>query len=237
MTKEVNVAIVDNSLNPSIYTPVAHWSAFLEEKWRAFTARKHEFPNLDNGFTHLILTGSEASILESNPWVYEEIELTLKAVERNIPILGSCWGHQLLAIALTGPTHVQRSECPEIGWFPVEITDDDTLMGEKGQVYVFSSHFDEVVGLGDDFRVFASSEKCQIHAFQWKKYPAWGIQSHPEMSIPNALHYLRENISSKHESLHLYKKALDTIPMDTEIIYTVISNFLSYSKSQSNKNF
>ncbi|MEE9503010.1 MAG: type 1 glutamine amidotransferase [Candidatus Aminicenantaceae bacterium] len=239
MTLEMNVAIIDNSINPSIYTPVAHWSAFLESKWRAFTAREHRFPNLDEEFTHLILTGSESSILEREQWVNEEIELTLEAIERTIPVLGSCWGHQLLAVALAGPAYVQRSECPEIGWIPVRVTEDNTLMGQKGQVYVFSSHFDEVVGLGDDFRVFASSEKCQVHAFQWGINPVWGIQSHPEMSIPDAQHYLRENVSSRyeHESLDLYRRALDSTPKDTGMIHEVMRNFLRYSESQSNNNF
>ena len=229
MTKEVNIAIIDNSIDPSIYTPVAHWSAFLESPWQAFTAREFQFPDLDDEFTHLILTGSEASILERERWVDEEVELILEAVERNISVLGSCWGHQLLALALAGTAHVQRSECPEIGWFPVTLTEEDTLMGKKGQEFVFSSHFDEVVGLDESFRVFASSESCPIHAFQWKTNPVWGIQSHPEMSILDAKHYLRENVASHHECLLLYQKALDSTPKDTGVIHTVIKNFFGYS--------
>lgn len=231
MRKGVKVAIIDNSINPSIYTPVAHWAAFLEGEWQAFTAREHHFPNWDEEFTHLILTGSEASILERERWVHEEIELTLEAVERKIPVLGSCWGHQLLAIALAGPAHVQRSDCPEIGWVPIEITEEYTLLGKKGQEFVFSSHFDEVVDLGDDFLVFASNEKCPVHAFQWMENPVWGIQSHPEMSIQDAQHYLRENVASNHESHSLFRRALDSTPRDTEMIHAVIRNFLDYPKS------
>jgi GMP synthase-like glutamine amidotransferase len=235
MKEEGNVAIIDNSINPSVYTPVAHWSNFLKCSWKAFTAREHQFPNLDEEFTHLILTGSEASILKREQWVHEEIELTFEAVERNIPILGSCWGHQLLAIALAGPDHVQRSNCPEIGWIPVRITEEDSLLGNKGLEFVFSSHSDEVVGLGDDFRVLASSEPCPVHAFQWRAKPVWGIQSHPEMGIHAAQHYLRENVLSNHEPQSLYRKALNSTPKDTGIIHAVIRNFLNYSKSQAEK--
>ena len=178
---DVKIAIIDNSINPSIYTPVIHWSSFLEVRWQAFTAREHNFPNLDDGFTHLILTGSEASILKREQWVDLEIELTLEAINRNIPILGSCWGHQLLALALAGPAHIKASEHPEIGWISVEVTEENTLLGKKGQEHhVFSSHFDEVVDLSSDFNVFVSSETCQNHAFQWRRNPVWGIQSHPE---------------------------------------------------------
>jgi GMP synthase-like glutamine amidotransferase len=233
MSRELNVAIIDNSIDPSIYSPVAHWSAFLECRWQSFIAREFQFPNLNDGFTHLILTGSEASILERDRWVDEEVELTLKAVERNIPVLGSCWGHQLLALALAGPSCIRRSDSPEIGWIPILITEEQTLLGKKGQEYVFSSHFDEVVALDDDFHVFASSEKCQVHAFQWKTNPVWGIQSHPEMTIPDAMHYLRESIASYHDSLSLYQRALDSTPKDTGIIYTVIKNFFGYPEFES----
>jgi GMP synthase-like glutamine amidotransferase len=232
MKREVQVAIIDNSIDPSIYTPVSHWSSFLGCQWQAFTARMFQFPNLNDAFTHLILTGSEASILEKDSWVDKEVELTLEAVKRKIPVLGSCWGHQLLAVALAGSAYVKRSEYPEIGWIPLAITEKDTLMGNKGQEFVFSSHFDEVVDLDDDFRVFASSENCRIHAFQWKTNPVWGIQSHPEMSIPDAQRYLRENVASKHKSLSHYQRALDSTPKDTGVIYTIIRNFIEYSESE-----
>lgn len=222
----VKVAIIDNSIDPSIYAPVIHWTAFLDKPWQAFLAREFRFPHLDEGFTHLILTGSEASILERDRWVRQEIELTHEAIKRNIPVLGSCWGHQLLAVALAGPSHVQRSEFPEIGWIPIEITAENAIIGKKGQEFVFSSHFDEVVNLGGDFRVFASSENCRVHAFQWGASPVWGIQSHPEMNIPDAQHYLRKNIESSNESHFLFRTALDSIPKDTGMIREVIGNFL-----------
>lgn len=227
----VKVAIVDNSINPRIYTPVAHWTSFFKGQWLAFIAREHQFPDLDEEFTHLILTGSEASILRREKWVHTEIDLTLKAVERNIPVLGSCWGHQLLALALAGPAHIQQSECPEIGWIPVEITKEDTLLGKKGREYVFSSHFDEVVDLGENFDVIATTEKCKIHAFKWNTKPVWGIQSHPEMCIEDAKHYLRENVKSNLEFQPLYRRALDSTPKDTGMIHTLIRKFLGFSNS------
>lgn len=233
MIKEATVAIIDNSIDPSIYMPVAHWTAFLQARWQAFTAREHQFPNLNDGFTHLILTGSEASILEREHWVQEEIEFVLEAIQKNIPVLGSCWGHQLLAFALAGPTHVKRSRFPEIGWIPVDITEEDTLMGKKGQEFVFSSHCDEVVGLNDDFRVFASSDNCRVHAFQWKTNPVWGIQSHPEMNIPDAQRYLRLNVAFHHEPISLFRRALYSTPKDTGMIHAVINKFISAFGSKS----
>lgn len=225
MTEEVKIAIIDNSINPSIYTPVAHWASFLKDNWHAFTARENQFPNLDDGFTHLILTGSEATILQRDHWVYAEIELALEAIERKIAVLGSCWGHQLLALALAGQASIQRCVCPEVGWIPMEIT-EEALFGRKGRVFVFSSHFDEVVNLGADFRVFATSELCRVHAFQWKSNSVWGIQSHPEMTIREAKRYLRKNVSSNQKSLPYFQRALGSTARDSKIIHKVIQNFL-----------
>jgi GMP synthase-like glutamine amidotransferase len=90
-----------------------------------------------------------------------------------------------------------------------------------------------VIGLGVDFYVFVSSEKCPVHAFQWGRRPVWGIQSHPEMSIPDALRYLRGNVTAKHESFSLYQKALDSTPRDTGMIHAVVKNFIGYSETVS----
>jgi hypothetical protein len=54
------VAIVDNSINPSVYKPVEHWAAFLRVPFSPFRAPDGRFAGLKEGFTHIILTGSEA---------------------------------------------------------------------------------------------------------------------------------------------------------------------------------
>jgi len=43
---------------------VKHWKSFFDEEWAAFKAKENQFPDLKSGeYTHLILTGSESSIL------------------------------------------------------------------------------------------------------------------------------------------------------------------------------
>ncbi len=106
---DLRLAIVDNSIHPEIYKPVAHWGRHLSVPFEAFTAREGRWPD-PGRFTHLILTGSEASILEPDAWVEDEAGLVREAVGRGLAVLGSCWGHQLLALALAGPGHVAR--CP-----------------------------------------------------------------------------------------------------------------------------
>jgi len=114
--KDIRVAIIDNSITPSVYKPVEHWGAFLHVPFASFRAAEGRLPDLGENFTHLILTGSESSIIEREDWVDAEVEFVRDALSRNFPTLGSCYGHQLLARALCGPPHVRRCQRPEIGW-------------------------------------------------------------------------------------------------------------------------
>lgn len=229
MDKKIKVAIVDNSIDSSVYTPVEHWKAYLDTEWDAFRAKEHSFPDLRYGhYSHLILTGSEASILDREKWAEEEIEIVQDAVERDIPVLGSCWGHQLLAVIFSGPTHVRRAFKPEVGWFPLTIKRENYLIGKLEQAFVFNSHFDEVTDLDSQFAVFASTKDCPNHAFQLIGKPIWGIQSHPEMNVADAKKYLENNVTKQHAYSDLYAQALESSPLDSGLIDRITKNFLHY---------
>ena len=221
----IKVAIVDNSIDPSVYQPVRHWTSFLDVPWRAFRAKEGNLPNLNANFTHLILTGSEASILEREAWVEREVELAQNAVDKNLAVFGSCYGHQILALALAGPEHVRRCAFHEIGWFPIEITKESSLLGEKRSIYAFSSHFDEVFNLGDSFSVLSTSEKCEIQAFQWKEKPVWGLQYHPEITVPQAIRYIQSSADKPDGRASFYKDAMELTPKDSGLIQNIILNF------------
>jgi GMP synthase-like glutamine amidotransferase len=227
--KEVKVAFIDNSIDSSIYNPQKHWKPYLRFEWDSFKAAESHFPDLKKGYTHLILSGSEASIIERENWVYEEIEVVQDAVEKGLSILGSCYGHQVLAFALLGSASVQRCAQPEVGWIPVQIKVENELLGKKRSAYSFSSHFDEVVNLSDAFLVLASSKYCQIQAFQLKKRPIWGIQAHPEINISNAQIFLEKCISLNLETKPFFEKALKSAPKDSGLIRSIVKSFLAPS--------
>jgi len=224
--KEVKVAFIDNSIDSSTYNPQEHWKPYLGVKWDCFKATKSHFPDLKKGYTHLILSGSEASIIERESWVYEEVEVVQDAVEKGLSILGSCYGHQLLAFALLGSASVQRCAQPEVGWIPVQIKVENELLGKKRQAFSFSSHFDEVVNLSDAFVVLASSKDCQVQAFQLKRRPIWGLQIHPEINISNAQILLKKFISLNLGTKPFFEKALESTPKDSGLIRKIVKNFL-----------
>jgi len=224
------VAIIDNSIMPDVYRPVEHWSGALppESDWQAFSARRHVFPNLRH-HTHVILTGSEASILEPDPWVLEEADVVREAVERGLPVLGSCWGHQLLAFALAGPEHVARSSRPEIGWIRLRLTGDNDLLGRASETpATFSIHFDEVRDVGRAFDVLASSEGCPIQAMQLRGRPVWGLQGHPEVDVTAARQFLRDLADLGFKGRDEILEALSSPPLDSGLIHKIIPAFLRH---------
>jgi GMP synthase-like glutamine amidotransferase len=82
------------------------------------------------------------------------------------------------------------------------------------------------VNLSDAFLVLASSEDCQVQAFQLKKRPIWGIQIHPEINISNAQILLKKFISLNLGTRPIFEEALKSIPKDTGLIRKIVKNFL-----------
>jgi GMP synthase-like glutamine amidotransferase len=222
------LAIIDNSLWPELYNPVEHWAEYIDLPCRAFRATEGMFPDLDDGYTHLIISGSEASIIASDPWVLPEVELVKEAMDRKLTLLGSCYGHQLLALALGGSACVRRTAVPEIGWIEVEILKDDPLLGLKQKISVFSSHYDEVCNLKEDkFEILARSQKCQVQAFRLKGKKVWGIQAHPEINPEKARKLLTGIIQKNFSQKDLIEKALNSKPVDSGWINLIKKNFIA----------
>jgi GMP synthase-like glutamine amidotransferase len=224
-TRPPRVAIIDNSIFPDIYQPVAHWSRLLPVEWESFAARSHRFPDIRR-FSHVIVTGSEASILEPDPWVREEAEVVGEAVRTGLAVLGSCWGHQLLAFALAGPDHVGRCAMPEIGWVSLRIDRDSEFLGPRGEAWTFSLHFDEVYGLDDSFEILASTELCRVQAVRLRGRRVWGLQCHPEVDVPTARKFLRDLVDSGFKGRDRLLEALASTPRDSGLARPIVAAFL-----------
>lgn len=222
-----SVAIVDNSIHPEVYRPVEHWGRRLGAPWRAYVARRGEFPD-PAGYSHVILTGSEASILDREPWVETEAALVREAVSAGVAVLGSCWGHQLIAYALAGESFVGRCARPEIGWIPIRLDRASALLGPAGEApHVFSVHFDEVRGLPPEFEVLASTEACPVHAFRLAGRRVWGLQSHPEVDVPTGRAFLRDLVARGFKGREAMLEALDSEPRDSGLIRRIVRAFLA----------
>jgi GMP synthase-like glutamine amidotransferase len=107
-------------------------------------------------------------------------------------VVGSCFGHQIIARALFGDGAVRKRRALDVGWPEIEILADDALLGEAGsKIYGYVFHYDEVCKIDEnEATVIARSEACEILAFKLKDRPVWGIQPHFEMGIVDGLKFL-----------------------------------------------
>ena len=142
-------------------------------------------------FDGVISLGAHAGVLEEaeNPWMSHERKIMEWALATETPLLGLCFGSQLLASAAGG--QVYKSEVAELGWTKVEMTEaakaDPVIstLGENPDVFHF--HYDtfdlpesaellgETNGIKQAFRVGSK---------------AWGTQFHIEIGLSQQLSWL-----------------------------------------------
>jgi GMP synthase (glutamine-hydrolysing) len=124
----------------------------------------------------IILSGGPASVYEPNAPRCDPALWQL-----NIPILGICYGMQLLCQALGGV--VEPVPTREFGRTPCQfLTSDPLLEGLPSQSIVWMSHGDQVVRVSEDFVSLASTPQCPIAAVRHRQRPIYGLQFHPEVA-------------------------------------------------------
>lgn len=220
------IAVIDNAVDPEVYRPARHWGRWLDEPFAVFAAGEGRLPDLDDGFSHLILTGSEDSILERPPWAEAEVALVREALARGLAILGSCYGHQLLAVAIGGPACVRKCREPEIGWKTIEVLGTDPLLGPAGAAHAFTLHFDEVVDPDGRLTILAASPVCAVQAFRFGTKPVWGVQPHPEIGPEDGRELLQAELDRGYPGSDLIGRALGSEPRDSGLIRPIVAGFL-----------
>jgi len=101
-------------------------------------------------------------------------------LESGTPVLGICYGHQLLAQLFDGL--VAPSAKPEFGPAKVRVVVRDELFEDVPDNFTaWLSHNDEVVKLPQDFLVLAESKECAYQAIKHKTKPIYGVQFHVEV--------------------------------------------------------
>ena len=153
----------------------------LDADLAEFDATDGELPP-DFDYDGVVVTGSAASVYEDEPWIEALVEWVREAYDRDLPILGVCFGHQVLAAALGGT--VEAMGAYEIGYREVRRTGDSLLLdGLDDEFTVFTTHRDAVVELPPEAAVTAENE-YGIHGFRHGH--AFAVQFHPEYDVETA---------------------------------------------------
>jgi GMP synthase (glutamine-hydrolysing) len=202
-----------------------YFSRYFQDDLKIFDASNMQFPEELDKQDHIILSGSEDSILNERDYIDKEMEFVRTAIEHKIPTLGICFGHQLIARALLGLEGVRKAKRPELGWKKVTFTKDTSLVeGIEKEFNIFNSHFDEVCNLSDDFEVLAVSDMSEVQAFQINGAPVWGIQFHPEIDVESGKEFIADlKVLFPHLSQEMDEAILDV--NDSGISEELFSNF------------
>lgn len=194
-------------------------------------APEDDLPLVNANYDRIMITGSRTSCLDESDWVVRMLDYLKVHLEKNTPILGVCFGHQMLCRLLGGKKVLGESSVPEYGWTRVEILGESPLFrGLPKSFHSLSSHREEVVSLPSGLKLLAKSKDCANQAFASESRPLFGIQFHPEKDL--------ESAQSSYESLkknkkqHLFQNRNNSKKLyDPKIGEKIFLNFITYENS------
>ena len=135
-----------------------------------------EVINIDlEKYSSIILSGRRKNNLAMN---VVNSKLVKYAVREKKPLLGICYGAEILALTLGGT--IKKMNEPRYGIHEINIIEDNPLCSEK--IQVFESHSFKVAKLDSSFKQIAKSNSCEFEIFQTDNLNIFGTQFHPEMS-------------------------------------------------------
>lgn len=137
----------------------------------------------------IILSGGPSSVYES-----DAPKLNPRIIDMELPILGLCYGHQVLAQLYNGK--VEAACCKEYGTAQIRVEKAvGVLRGLGKNEKVWMSHGDTVSAMPSEFEVLAQTNNCPVAAFRHKIKPIYGLQWHPEViHTENGMQMLRNFI-------------------------------------------
>ncbi|MDQ9171146.1 glutamine amidotransferase [Oxalobacteraceae bacterium R-40] len=151
------------------------------------------FPEMDK-VAGVVVTGSRSMVTDREPWSEASALWLRHLVENDVPVLGICYGHQLLAHAMGGDVEY-HSHGIEIGTVTVKCTEfavtDELFQGLPAEIQVHAVHRQSVRRLPPNAVLLAGNEFEPHHAYRIGR-SAWGVQFHPEFSPDVMTAYIRQ---------------------------------------------
>jgi GMP synthase (glutamine-hydrolysing) len=136
----------------------------------------NKFPADETGIKGVILSGSSYSSNDADAF-----KIDLNRIRGKYPVLGICYGAQLMANTSGGK--VESADSREYGRAHLSYihADDALLKGINAGAQVWMSHGDTITVLPASFEVIASTDSVKVAAYHVKDEQTWGVQFHPEV--------------------------------------------------------
>lgn len=159
---------------------------------------KHESLPDVRDVSGIIITGSHSMVTDYDNWSIYLSQWLKDLMYKSIPVLGICYGHQLLAQALGGYVDY-HPKGREIGTVNIELTaqgEKDLLMGVLPKTFLgHVTHVQTVTALPVDGHPLAKNNLEEHHAILINEN-MWGVQFHPEFNADITRAYINEQKES-----------------------------------------
>ncbi len=154
------------------------------EKVAVVPVYKGHRPYLPDNVSSVIVTGSPSMVTDREPWSVETSDFIKEISHKNIPILGICYGHQLLADAFGGEVgyHKLGKESGKVDIKLSGVASMDPLLGSMPKSFkAYAFHEQTVTKLPANAKVLAGNGFEKNHAVAYRDN-VWGVQFHPEFN-------------------------------------------------------
>ncbi len=183
----------------------------------------NEFPDDIHSADGWLITGSKFGAYENLPWIPPLEQFLREAYGACVPIVGICFGHQILAQALGGKVEKYHG-----GWSIGRVTYDL----DSGPVSLYAWHQDQVTDLPPDATVVGSTPFCQNAALSYG-HKAFTVQPHPEFTHE----YIHHLVTTRRNELpgnvaDVAEKSLADGDAQPEVMADRIARFFRTANSQ-----
>jgi GMP synthase (glutamine-hydrolysing) len=212
-----------NAAIESVHTP-RNFRRELDADLAEFDVTSEQLPATFE-FDGFVVTGSKSSVYQDDAWIDATEAWARAAVDRGLPALGVCWGHQLLAQALGGT--VEDMGEFELGFREVrKVGDSRLLSGIEDPMYPFISHGDAVTELPPGAEPIAENDYSN-HGFALDRVHT--VQFHPEYDAETA-RYVAEGKEFLDDEYQ--QRVLDSVTDEnyarSTAVKALFENFTSY---------
>jgi GMP synthase (glutamine-hydrolysing) len=155
----------------------------------------------DNNASAYIIFGSASNVEDRLDWHKELSDFCREKLEQKVPVLGLCFGHQLMADSFGMEVIKNENEQSFYGTRTITFKETYGALSPGDKSTVFKAHSYQVAGHLKELQVMATSEECPFDGLYHPTLPYWGFQGHPEASLDFYQHEIAEKNATLNSSL------------------------------------